>query len=134
MTTKILLLLFALALLITGFMIYQQEDHPGKKVFMDSKCTTCHTVQSQAITMKTTKKNMVDLSSVGTVYQANFIEKFLTKQEKIEDKSHPQAFKGSDEQLEQLAEWLTSLKQEKTEGTGDATKEDKKDTTKIKIH
>jgi FtsZ-interacting cell division protein ZipA len=117
MKIKIILLLAAVVLLVTGFMNNQQEDqHPGQKVFMDSKCTTCHTVQSHDLTSK--KKDAQDLSGVGTVYQANFLELFLKKQEKVDDKSHPQSFKGTDEQLEQLVEWLTTLKQESKDGMG----------------
>jgi cytochrome c2 len=136
MKIKIIMLLAAIVLLITGFVNYQQEDqHPGQKVFTDSKCGTCHTVQSHDLTSK--KKDAVDLSGVGTVYQANFLEKFLKKQEKVDDKAHPQTFKGTDEQLEQLVEWLTSLKQENkdslgTEGSKDMGKpqtHDDKDTS-----
>jgi cytochrome c553 len=85
----------------------QGKEHPGKKVFMDAKCQTCHTVESENITSKS--KKATDLSNVGAVYRANFLEQFLVKKEKINKKVHPQAFKGSNEDLNQLAEWMQTL-------------------------
>jgi len=130
MKIKIIMLLFSAAFLFTGFNSYQDKDHPGKKVFIDSKCQTCHSIETEGITAKTKKKDIPDLSGVGSKYQANFLEKFLVKKEKIEGASHPQAFKGSDENLEYLVEWLNSLKVDTEKGTD--TKEMKKDTSGTK--
>jgi cytochrome c553 len=118
-----LMILFSF-LVLTVFTSAQTKDHPGKKVFMDSKCQTCHTVESQQITSK--GKKTTDLSNVGAVYRANFLEKFLTKKEKLNDKNHPQAFKGSNEELNQLAEWLQTL------NTGEGNKDSKGDKSDIK--
>jgi cytochrome c553 len=93
--------------MVSGSVIGQTQDHPGKKIFMNSKCQTCHTVESHEITSKA--KKTTDLSNVGAIYRANFLEKFLVKEEKIGGKVHPQAFKGSHEELHQLSEWLQTL-------------------------
>jgi cytochrome c553 len=76
-------------------------------VFIDAKCQTCHSVESHNLTSKS--KKSTDLSNVGAVYRANFLEKFLMKQDKKRRKSTPAAFKGSNEDLFQLAEWLQTL-------------------------
>jgi cytochrome c553 len=122
-SASILLVFFFLVL--SSSLTGQTQDHPGKKIFMDSKCQTCHSIESQNLTTKA--KKSVDLSNVGAIYRANFLEKYLMKQEKLNDKQHPQAFKGSNEDLHQLAEFLQTL------NTGETTgKTGKTDTTKVK--
>jgi cytochrome c553 len=120
-----------LFLFLAGSVKAQVKEHPGQKVFMDAKCQTCHTVESHNITSKS--KKAVDLSNVGAIYRANFLEKFLMKQEKINDKVHPQVFKGSNEDLNLMAEFLQTLNTgEKTDKKTDAKDQDsktKKDTT-----
>jgi cytochrome c553 len=124
-STFFLLLLFA-AFLLLGFMDYQEEGvHPGKKVFEESKCQTCHSVQAENLEVKTQKKNVVDLSNVGNVYTASFIEDYLKKEEKLNDKPHPQAFKGSEDNMDKLVEWLTSLKNTPEEGNTGEKKNEK---------
>ena len=98
--------------LIYGFTnLYIQDDEPaGKKIFVDSKCGSCHSIEAEGLTTKSKKKNVPDLSDVGTKRNSDFISKFITKQEKLNDAQHPMAFKGSDEDLQKLANWLESLK------------------------
>jgi cytochrome c553 len=143
MKKSLSLILMIFFLFLSVNVTAQVKDHPGKKVFMDAKCQTCHTVESHEITSKS--KKAVDLSNVGAIYRANFLESFLMKNEKINDKAHPQTFKGSKEDLHQLAEWMQTLntggegkegkadKKETKAKTGTDTKETKtKDTTKVK--
>lgn len=92
------------------FSFGQTEEPQGKKIFVDSKCSMCHTVKSEGLESK--KKDAVDLSSVGNTYKADFLKKFLTKQEKINNADHKIAFKGDEKNLDALAQWLESLKAE----------------------
>jgi len=87
-----------------------QEEPAGKKIFVDNKCGSCHSIESQGLTTKSKKKNVPDLSNVGSKHTSDFIIKYLTKQESIDDVKHSMAFKGSDEDLLALAKWLESLK------------------------
>jgi len=96
-----------LTALLFGNADAQTKEHPGKKVFVDSKCQTCHAVESHELTSKS--KKAVDLSNVGGIYRANYLEQFLLKKEKINNKMHTLAFKGSNEDLHNLAEWLQTL-------------------------
>lgn len=82
----------------------------GKKVFIDAKCGVCHSVDKAGIELKTKKKNIPDLSTVGATVKPEVLKKYIMKQEKINDKNHPTAFKGSDEDLTKLVQWLSSLK------------------------
>jgi mono/diheme cytochrome c family protein len=89
----------------------QEKVPAGQKIFSDSKCSACHTVESAGIISK--KNDAVDLSKTGDNYKTDFIIKYLNKEVKINDKIHKTAFKGSAEDLKTLASWLTSLKSSK---------------------
>jgi cytochrome c553 len=139
MKISFFIVLFFGVIFLTGFNSLQEKDHPGKKVFIDAKCQTCHSVESHNLTSKS--KKSTDLSNVGAVYRANFLEKFLMKQDKKDGKAHPQAFKGSNEDLFQLAEWLQTLNTgeinetntgKKEKGTEETGKKIKSDTTGTK--
>lgn len=101
--------------IIYGFTSFnsQGEEPAGKQIFVDSKCGNCHSIEAEGLTTKSKKKNVPDLSDVGTKHNADFIMKFITKQETMNDAQHPMGFKGSDEELLTLAKWLESLKESK---------------------
>ncbi len=86
------------------------EEPTGKDIFLNSKCNTCHAIASQSITSKQAAK-YPDLSTVGDkgIAQATLV-KYLKKEVKLNDKSHPVKFKGEDAQLNVLAKWLLTLK------------------------
>jgi len=100
-------LVFAAAIISFAFKMNPQDEPAGKQIFIDSKCTTCHSVQSAGIV-----KGKKDLSEVGNALTAEQLTNYLTKKEKINDKLHMVAFKGDEKQLAQLTEWLASLKSE----------------------
>lgn len=104
----ILFLFFIVALYGAAF-ASAGEEPAGKKVFIDAKCNTCHAVQVVKIDTKS-KKPAADLSAIGSKHKTDFLKKYVVKQEKMNDKPHPVAFKGSDEDLKKLSEWLGSLK------------------------
>jgi mono/diheme cytochrome c family protein len=98
--------------LLFGFAYSFGADEPdGKKIFVEKKCISCHSVESAGIESK--KKNADDLSKVGDSKKADFLEKYLTKKEKINDKEHKTAFKGTEEELKAISKWLGSLKSAK---------------------
>jgi len=98
------------ALFAFAFSFSQDQGLNGKQIFMDSKCNNCHTINSAEITSK--KDDAVDLSNAGSVGDAQLIKTYLLKETKINDKDHKMKFKGSDAELNTLAEWLASLKNE----------------------
>lgn len=89
----------------------QEKIPAGQKIFSDSKCSACHTIEKADLTSN--KKAAVDLSNTGDNYKTDFIIKYLNKEVKNDNKLHKIAFKGSAEDLKTLAEWLTSLKSNK---------------------
>jgi len=95
--------LFGFTYSINGY-----ADPDGKQIFVDKKCTTCHTVNSAQVMSK--KKDAVDLSNVGASGNSDFISKYLNKKEKIDGKDHKTAFKGTEKELQTLSDWLAGLK------------------------
>mgnify|MGYP003502402314 FL=1 len=91
-----------------AFTIADEKSDDGKKVFVDNKCNMCHTVTSAGIESK--KSDAVDLSTVGKDRTVEFLTKYLKKEAKLNDKDHKSSFKGTDEDLAKLVEWLSTLK------------------------
>ena len=85
----------------------------AKELFAAGKCVKCHSVDSQGIAAKPKageEDEVHDLSKVGSERTADWIQKFLRKEEAIEGKKHKLKYRGSDADLQTLATWLASLK------------------------
>jgi mono/diheme cytochrome c family protein len=84
-------------------------DPDGRTIFLDSKCSNCHTLQAQGIgnpDPASRNDGPPDLSTIGERHDADWIARFLLKKESIEGRKHMVKFKGSDEELATLAAWL----------------------------
>lgn len=101
------------ALYAFAFSFSQDQGPDGKQIFMDSKCTSCHTVTSQDITSK--KDDASDLSNAGSLGDAQLLKSYLLKEAPINDQDHKMKFKGSDDELNTLVNWLLTLKTESQE-------------------
>lgn len=113
-------LIFAAIVVLVAFGIQsvqiKAEDAPkkdGKTIFMDAKCANCHAVKSQAIEAKKKDDKTPDLSNIGSELKADFIKKYLKKEEAVHEKKHLIAFKGEDADLDILAAWLETLVEKK---------------------
>jgi hypothetical protein len=87
---------------------FSPEGGDGKSVFADKKCNMCHSVEVAGIESK--KKDAVDLSLTGDKYDADFISKYLVKEEKVDGEEHKIKIKGTEEEIKTVSEWLSSLK------------------------
>ncbi len=111
MKNIIIYLLFVftiVALFGFAFTVGQVKEPEGKKIFLQNKCTMCHSVH--ALNIKSEKKEAVDLSKPGNNLTEDFVTMFLTKSEKLNNKKHKVSFKGSEKELSTLAKWIVSLK------------------------
>jgi len=102
--------IFAVVFLFGFAFSFGMQDGGGKSLFVEKKCVTCHSVESAGIESK--KKEPVDLSNVGDKYNAEFLIKYLNKEEAIDGKEHSTKIKGTEEEIKTVAEWLSSLKSE----------------------
>jgi mono/diheme cytochrome c family protein len=112
MRSTVLLVVALLAVVLVGLGApVLQADGDGKAAFLENKCNTCHSVDSQEIAKKSEKMKGPDLSNAGNdAKDAAWLKGFLLKEIEKEDKAHKKAWKGTDEQLDAIVEWLMSLK------------------------
>lgn len=115
MKIKHLILALAAIILIAGASFSIAQDAPqgkdGKAVFTEQKCDMCHSVNSLGLASKK-KTGAYDLSNVAADGNAELFAKYLKKDAEIKGKKHPAQFKGSDEDLKIISEWLATLKTE----------------------
>lgn len=81
----------------------------GKAIFEAQRCNTCHSVPAAGIEAKTKSEAMKgpDLSADALKERdADWIKAFLKGEEKLNDKAHRVKFKGTDEELSALIDWL----------------------------
>lgn len=82
----------------------------GKEQFMSGGCNTCHAVASADIAAKTTSEKMFGGDLGG--YETDDLEalaQYVRKQTEMDGKSHKKEFKGTDEELQAIVDWLGSL-------------------------
>ena len=94
-----------------GYALYAQQDSiDAKSVFVGNKCEACHSVSTAQIAClkknATQDSKSVDLSTVGMTRTSVWIADYLLKKEEIEGKKHIKRFKGTDDELKVLSEWL----------------------------
>jgi mono/diheme cytochrome c family protein len=99
-----------------------EETRNGKAVFLENRCNSCHTVKAAGIEKKKASaeeaaaekpksdKKPPDLSGVGLERKADWIGKFLMKQETIKGDKHEKRFKGPEADLKLVSEWLAAQK------------------------
>ncbi|MFQ5671422.1 MAG: c-type cytochrome [Acidobacteriota bacterium] len=86
----------------------------GKAIFLAQKCNMCHSVPTADIAskIKSSKMKGPDLVNVAKRHDAEWIAKFLHRQVKQHDALHKKEFKGSDEDLKALIDWILAQKKD----------------------
>lgn len=102
---KNLFLLLLISFLANITLAQDVVEPKGKLIFQSSKCTGCHSAVVFGIESKS-KKKPVDISEVGKKYDKQVVKNFILKKEKLNDISHPIAFKGEEADLTDLLNWM----------------------------
>ena len=99
-----------------------RAEKSGKDVFLEQKCTKCHSIDSEKIAKKEEKgedeeaeeeegTKPPDLSGAGKSHDAAWITKWLQKQVATDKgKKHKPKFKGTEAELKTVADYLAGLK------------------------
>jgi len=99
---------------LTTWIHADEKKLDGKEIFLTKKCEACHAVEKAGIEAKMKITKAPDLSKVDFKDKsADFLKKYLMKEEVINDKKHAIKFNGSEEELIALIDWI--LQQKKTE-------------------
>ncbi len=101
----------ALLLLVSAASTWAGEaETDGKEQYMSAGCNTCHAVASVEIEAKTTSEKMRG-PDIGGFKSDNVDElvQYLRKETELDGKKHMKGFKGTDEELQVIIDWLGSL-------------------------
>jgi len=113
---KAMFTLLILLAVLTVAKAQTSEEPKGKSIFKENKCIGCHAIETQGF-LKKGKSSAPDLSNTGDKLTIDFLKKYLKKEEVQNDLKHPISFKGNDEDLAVLTDWLASLKKQETTDT-----------------
>lgn len=86
-------------------------DLDGKTLFTDThKCDMCHAVPAAEIVAKTKNEKMKG-GDLGGKIEGDFeaIAAYVRKEAELDGKKHKKPFKGTDEELQAIIDWLATL-------------------------
>jgi len=96
------------------------EDVPvGRAVFLEAKCNVCHAVPAAGIEAKTTSEKMRGPILGGALLDDVTFEDVAAYLRKLAERGgakHKKEFKGSDEELQSILDWLATLEAAAAEG------------------
>lgn len=98
--------LFATFVAIVVLVLVAQEknfdEELAKSKYIEAKCNTCHAFSHLGIEAKnkSASNKAPDFCNFKAQHDKDFFKKYLKKEEAINNKKHPVAFKGSDEDLD----------------------------------
>ncbi len=87
------------------------ESLDGKALFTEvHKCNMCHAVPAAGIEAKTKSESMKG-SDLGGKIEVEFAEiaSYVRKEGELDGNQHKKGFKGTDEELQAIIDWLGSL-------------------------
>ena len=97
--------------MLSGFQL-QNKHSEAKKLFTEEyNCNECHGVKATHVKMLTKKKTDMgsDLSGFKSKNTFAEISAYVKKEANMDGKSHKKPFKGTDEELQTILDWLGSL-------------------------
>ncbi len=110
-----LFLILAAALAAPGLPAEADESDqtdPGQQAFEAAKCNLCHSVEIAGIEAKTKSEKMKgpDLSADCEELDVDWTFQYIKREVLKDDKKHKKEFKGTDEELQTIVDWLAGLK------------------------
>ena len=105
----------SLCLLAVSAMAEEEGDLPaGHQAFVGLKCNMCHDVSTVGIESKSKSEKMYggDLVGLAEAWDAKGLAAYIAQQSEKDGKQHKKEFKGSDEELQVLVDWLLEQKAE----------------------
>ena len=91
---------------------FADEEVDAEALFVEThKCNMCHGVAAEGIEAKTKSDKMKgpDLSGYTSDKELAEIAAYARKEADIDGKQHKKGFKGTDEELQTILDWLGSL-------------------------
>lgn len=105
--------LMALVTLLGAFgpALAENGDAEAVQLMHEFKCTTCHSVAAAGLKAKTKSEKLIgpDLSGYESDMSLMEMAAYLRKQKEKDGKEHKSPYKGTDEQLQTMLDWLANL-------------------------
>lgn len=86
----------------------QIKTDDAKDIFLTEKCQRCHSITILNIE-NSGQKEVSDLSATGSRHKAEWLVKYLKREESLNGKKHLKNLKTSGANIEKLAKWLATL-------------------------
>ena len=88
-----------------------EPEIDGKAKFLEYKCLMCHGVAAEGLKAKAKVEKMKgpDLSGFKSEVEFARLASFLRGEIAVDGRKHTKPFKGSDEELQAIIDWLGSL-------------------------
>jgi mono/diheme cytochrome c family protein len=102
----------ALALTVAPLLMAAEgNDIDGKAEFGEQKCLMCHGVAAEDLKPKARSEKMLgpDLSGFRSKMAFSKMAAFLRGEIQVDGAKHRKPFKGTDEELQAIIDWLGSL-------------------------
>jgi cytochrome c len=95
----------------------EEETSSGHQLYLEMKCNMCHAVSTAGIEAKTTSEKMLGPDLVGlaehkSLTDAGAIMEYVKQESELDGAEHKKGFKGTDEELQALVDWLLEQKAE----------------------
>ena len=104
------------ALALTGPTAGAAEELPdGRDLFAAQKCNVCHAVPQADLVALVKSKKMKGPDLPADPREPDWIERLLRREVQLNGKDHKKEFKGTEEELRAIAEWLVTLKRSESE-------------------
>ena len=109
---RAILVLAVSAIVLLSPSVTASAQEAGKAAYIDTGCARCHSVATEGIEATASERMRGrDLGTLGTEAgrDAGWVIAVVKQDEELDDGPHRARFRGSDEQLTALAEWLVDL-------------------------
>ena len=101
--------LAALVLVMIPAQLPAEGESEAQTLFVDThKCSMCHSIASAGVERKSDKMKGSDLGGYSTD-DAAALGKYLRKEEQRDGEDHKRSYKGTDEELQTILDWLATL-------------------------
>ncbi len=109
MSSRPIVAIAALGLLLLSAAggVAQAEDSAGQALFLEQRCHGCHAVPNAGIAKAGDDTvSAPRLEALGDRYKRKTMKRWLERKKNAEGYTHLQYFKGTDEELQVLVDWL----------------------------
>ncbi len=100
-------------LAIVGIAAAQEAEEKlpaGHQAFLDLKCNMCHSVPAAGIEAKTKSEKMKGADLLAGEWDKDGLVQYIKQESEVDGEKHKKEFKGSDEELQALVDWLLEQK------------------------